>query len=66
MRMDINTLASSKGSKEEKKAALAVNKNFIADAEKLDFAIRKKNLANAQKAYAQVKTSLAAITSTLA
>jgi photosystem II oxygen-evolving enhancer protein 3 len=57
LRFDLNTLAAAKPSKSEKKSALAANKAFIVSAEKLDFAIRQKNKADAEKAYAQMMSA---------
>jgi photosystem II oxygen-evolving enhancer protein 3 len=56
LRFDLNTLAAQKP-KAEKKSALAANKEFIVSAEKLDFAIRQKNMADAEKAYAQTMSA---------
>jgi len=50
LRFDLGTLAATKV-KAEKKAALAANKAFFADIEALDFAIRNKDQAVAEKAY---------------
>ena len=65
MRQDLNTLASMKETKDARKAAKAETRVFIESAEKLDFAIRKKDLDAAQKAYAELKSSLATLTTTL-
>merc|ERR1712187_476238 len=50
LRFDINTLVDSKP-RSEKKAALAAKRQFFNDIENVDFAIRKKNVDAALKAY---------------
>jgi photosystem II oxygen-evolving enhancer protein 3 len=57
LRFDLNTLADTKA-KSEKKIAKAANKAFLTDIEKLDFAIRKKDQAAAEKAYSETTASL--------
>lgn len=64
-RQDLRTLASSKGSKDERKAALAAAKDLIVAAESLDFAIRSKDPKEADKLYATLKTKLSAFSSTV-
>lgn len=64
-RQDLKTLASSKGSKDERKAALAAAKDLIVAAESLDFAIRSKDQKAADKLYAALKTKLSAFSSTV-
>ncbi|GBF91423.1 oxygen-evolving enhancer [Raphidocelis subcapitata] len=57
LRFDLNTLASAKAGKEEKKAALALRKEFLAAVEDLDNALRlkKKDDALAKLPVAQAK-----------
>jgi photosystem II oxygen-evolving enhancer protein 3 len=43
LRFDLNTLASAKGGKAEKKQGLALSKGFIAAVEDLDLSLRKKD-----------------------
>lgn len=62
-RQDLRTLATSKGSKSERKAALAAAKDVIVAAESLDYAIRSKDPKEADKLYAALKTKLSAFTS---
>ena len=57
-RLDLNTLASAKTGKEDKKKALALRKDFIAAVEDLDLAIRKKNKDAAIAKLATTKASL--------
>ena len=64
-RQDLRTLASAKGSKDERKAALAAAKDLIVAAEKLDFAIRSKDPKEADKLYAALKTRLSTFTTTV-
>jgi len=45
LRFDLNTLASAKGGKAEKKQGLALSKGFIAAVEDLDLSLRKKDKA---------------------
>merc|ERR1719183_800906 len=59
LRFDLKTLADQKP-KSEKKAALAANKAFINAAESLDFAIREKNGATAEKALGQTISTFGA------
>jgi len=47
LRFDLNTLASAKGGKAEKKQGLALSKGFIAAVEDLDLSLRKKDKAAA-------------------
>lgn len=63
LRFDLNTLAAAKGDKTSKKAAQELKKNFIAKVEALDFAIRKKDKAQATSALDATKTSLDAVLS---
>jgi photosystem II oxygen-evolving enhancer protein 3 len=60
LRFDLGTLASAKA-KDEKKAAVAANKEFFTKAEKCDFAIRSKNMDAAEKAFAAAAASLDAL-----
>jgi hypothetical protein len=62
-RQDLRTLASAKGSKDERKEGLAKAKSLIEACEELDFAIRSKDLDKAVKYYANVKDSLKSFTS---
>ena len=62
-RMDLNTIASSKGSKADRKAAQAQAKSLITACEELDYAIQTKNLPKAQKLYGTVKQELSTFTS---
>lgn len=57
LRFDLAALASSK-EKTARKAALALNKEFIAEVEGLDFAIRKKDKESALKKLVSTKTAL--------
>lgn len=57
LRFDLNALASAKPA-EAKKAALAARKDFIAQVEALDFALRKKNQAAATSALATTQAAL--------
>jgi photosystem II oxygen-evolving enhancer protein 3 len=63
-RMDLNTIASSKGSKAERKEVAAKAKSLIGACEELDYAIQTKNLDKAQKLYSKVKSELSSFTST--
>jgi len=58
LRFDLNTLASAKGGKEEKKKALGLRKDFLSAVEELDFAIRSKDQASATAKLAAAKASL--------
>lgn len=58
MRMDVVTLASAKGDKAEKKAALALGKDFFNKANEFDFAMRQKDQSKADAAFAEVQSSL--------
>jgi len=64
LRFDLNTLASQKP-KEEKKAALALRKEFLAAVEDLDLALRKKSkdsaLAKLQVAQAKLDNVLSKV-----
>lgn len=60
LRFDLNALASAKP-KEQKKAALALRKEFIAKVEALDFALRQKNQASATAALASTQSALDAV-----
>merc|ERR1712224_722058 len=60
LRFDLNTLAESKP-KAEKKAALAAQKAFFNDIDKVDFAIREKKLEYAEESYGIALTSLDAV-----
>jgi len=60
LRFDLGTLAATKA-KGEKKAALAANKEFFVKAEKLDFAIREKNMEKAESAFTEAAASLDAL-----
>ena len=57
LRFDLNALASAKPA-EAKKAALAAKKEFIAQVEALDFALRKKNQSAAAAALASTQAAL--------
>lgn len=61
-RMDLNTIASSKASKPERKAAQAQAKALIQACEELDYAIQTKNLPKAQTLYGNVKKELSNFT----
>ena len=65
LRFDLNVLASAKAGKEEKKAALALRKDFLAAVEDLDLALRKKSkdtaAAKLQTAQAKLDAVLAAV-----
>merc|ERR1711939_1071831 len=50
LRFDLNTLVEAKP-KAEKKIAAAAKKQFFSDVEKVDYAIREKNMDDALKAY---------------
>lgn len=58
LRFDLNTLASAKTGKEEKKAALALRKDFIRSVEELDLAMRKKDKDSALAKLAVAKANL--------
>lgn len=58
LRFDLNTLASAKGGKEDKKKALALGKVFIKKVEDLDFSLRAKDEASALKALEVSKKAL--------
>lgn len=64
-RQDLRTLAASKGTKEERKAALSAAKDLIVAAESLDFAIRSKDSKEADKLYAALKGKLSAFSSSV-
>merc|ERR1712176_463302 len=57
LRFDLSTLAETKAGK-EKKAVQAASKQFFADVEVLDLAIREKKMDAALKAYDKAQTSL--------
>jgi len=57
LRFDLNTLAETKGPS-EKKAALALKKQYFADIQSLDLAIREKKMEPALKAYAKAQGEL--------
>jgi len=57
LRFDLNVLADTKP-KEEKKKALALRKDFIAQVEALDYALRSKDQATALDKLASTKTAL--------
>lgn len=61
MRMDVATLASAKGNKADKKAALALGKTFFDKANDFDFAMRQKDQSKADAAFAEVQSSLSAL-----
>eukprot|EP01025_Chloroclados_australasicus_P055781 TRINITY_DN6845_c0_g1_i2.p1 TRINITY_DN6845_c0_g1~~TRINITY_DN6845_c0_g1_i2.p1 ORF type:complete len:278 (+),score=32.58 TRINITY_DN6845_c0_g1_i2:100-834(+) len=63
MRLDMLTLSAQKGTKAERKEAVAKVKDLITACEELDFAIRKKDLGKAQKSYASVKSKVNEVTS---
>lgn len=65
-RQDLRTLATSKGSKDERKAALTAAKDLIVAAESLDFAIRSKDPKEADKLYAALKNKLSAFSTIVA
>jgi len=59
LRFDLGTLSVAKsGSKEDRKKAIALSKNFIAKVEDLDYSLRKKDQASATAKLAKVKSSL--------
>eukprot|EP01023_Acetabularia_acetabulum_P059150 TRINITY_DN70_c0_g1_i3.p3 TRINITY_DN70_c0_g1~~TRINITY_DN70_c0_g1_i3.p3 ORF type:complete len:204 (-),score=49.75 TRINITY_DN70_c0_g1_i3:156-767(-) len=58
LRFDLNTLAAAKDSKASRVAANQTAKQFFAEVESLDIALREKNLAKAQSAYDKVVKSL--------
>ncbi|KAF6256083.1 oxygen-evolving enhancer protein 3, chloroplastic [Scenedesmus sp. NREL 46B-D3] len=58
LRFDLNTLATAKTGKEEKKAALALRKQFIRSVEDLDLAMRKKDKDSALAKLATAKANL--------
>merc|ERR1712227_191867 len=60
LRFDLNTLVEAKP-KAEKKIAVAAKKQFFNDVEKVDYAIREKNMKNAIKAYEIAAKSLDAV-----
>eukprot|EP00177_Eucheuma_denticulatum_P000125 GFKZ01000222.1.p1 GENE.GFKZ01000222.1~~GFKZ01000222.1.p1 ORF type:complete len:202 (-),score=30.87 GFKZ01000222.1:106-711(-) len=62
-RQDLNTIASSKASKVERKEAQAKAKALIGACEELDYAIQTKDLPKAQKLYGAVKKELSTFTS---
>lgn len=64
--MDLNTIASSKTSKADVKAAQAKAKALITACEELDYAIQSKDLPKAQKLYGAVKKELSTFSSALA
>merc|ERR1712157_132204 len=57
LRFDLNTLAETKGPS-EKKAALALKKEYFKDILSLDLAIREKKMEVALKAYAKAQGEL--------
>merc|ERR1712176_1735671 len=57
LRFDLNTLAETKGPS-EKKAALALKKEYFKDIQSLDLAIREKKMEVALKAYAKAQGEL--------
>ena len=63
LRFDLQTLASAKGGKAEKKQGLALSKGFIAPVEDLDLSLRKKDktaaLAKLETAKAKLDEALA-------
>lgn len=61
--MDLNTIASAKGSKSERKEAAAKARSLILACEDLDYAIQTKNYDSAQKLYSAVKKELSTFTS---
>ncbi len=65
LRFDINALADGLP-KAARKDALAARADFLAAVEKLDFALRKKNGADATKALAETKATLDAVIAKLA
>ncbi|EFJ51745.1 oxygen-evolving enhancer protein 3 [Volvox carteri f. nagariensis] len=58
LRFDLNTLASAKGVKAEKKKALELKKEFIQKVEDLDFALREKDETSALKKLEAAKSAL--------
>merc|ERR1711976_932901 len=60
LRFDLNTLVEAKP-RAEKKIAVAAKKQFFNDVEKVDYAIREKNMENAIKAYEIAVKSLDAV-----
>merc|ERR1712187_139733 len=60
LRFDLNTLVETK-TKTEKKTANKAKKQFFDDIEKIDFAIREKNMDKALKAYEIAAKSLDAV-----
>jgi len=65
LRFDINALADTLP-KAGKKDALAAKKEFLAAVDRFDFALRKKNQADAEKALADTKATLDAVIAKLA
>lgn len=63
LRFDLNTLASAKGDKASRKAALDLKKNFFAKVEALDYAIRSKDKTKATSALDATKSSLDSVLS---
>ena len=59
-RFDLRNLASSKGSKEERKAGISKAKELIVACEDLDQAIQKKDQEKAKKLYGKVTDKLSA------
>merc|ERR1740138_179821 len=60
LRFDLNTLVEAKP-RAEKVIAVAAKKQFFNDVEKVDYAIREKNMDNAIKAYEIAEKSLDAV-----
>ncbi|GLC45583.1 hypothetical protein PLESTB_000873700 [Pleodorina starrii] len=58
LRFDLNTLASAKGVKAEKKKALELSKDFIKKVEDLDFSLREKDEASSLKKLEATKSAL--------
>jgi photosystem II oxygen-evolving enhancer protein 3 len=58
LRFDLNSLATAKAGKEEKKKALALRKDFIRSVEDLDLALRKKDKESALTKLNVAKSSL--------
>ncbi|GFR43048.1 hypothetical protein Agub_g4054 [Astrephomene gubernaculifera] len=63
LRFDLNTLASAKGEKADKKKALALSKEFIRKVEDLDFALREKDEASSLKKLAATQSALDSVLS---
>lgn len=63
LRMDLNTLASAKAGKEDKKKALALRQDFLTKIEDLDFALREKDEGSALTKLVTAKAALDSVLS---